>query len=53
MKKWGRYVALKVLARQIVTMVTNYTTKLKATCSPMIGQFFNTMIVASTDIEWS
>ena len=33
-------------------MVTYCATKLKATCSPMIGQFFDIMILASTDIEW-
>jgi len=24
-----------------------------ATCSPMVGQFFDTTIVASSDKEWS
>ena len=40
------------LAGHIVAMVTNCATKLTATCLPMIGQFFATMILASTDIEW-
>ena len=40
------------LAGRIVAMVTNCTIKLTATCSPMIGQCFDTMIWVSTDIEW-
>ena len=40
------------LACHIVAMVTYCATKLTATCSPMIGQLFDTMILASTDIEW-
>ena len=44
---------LKVfLAGHIVAMVTYCATKLTATCSPMIGQFVDTMIVALTDKEW-
>ena len=35
-----------------VAMVTYCVTKIISTCSPMIGQFFDTMIVASTDKEW-
>jgi len=35
-----------------VAMVTYCVTKLIPTCSPVIGQFFNTMIVASSDKEW-
>ena len=49
-----KYLKLKLrvfLAGHIVTMLTYYATKLTATCSPMIGQIFLTMIVASTDIE--
>ena len=39
---------LKVfLAGHSVAMVTYCVTKLIATCSPMIGQFFDTMIVSS------
>ena len=40
------------LAGHIVAMVTCCATKLTATCSPMIGLFFDTMILASTGIEW-
>ena len=36
-----------VLAGHIVAMVTTCATNLTATCSPMIGQFFDTIIVAS------
>ena len=35
-----------------VAMVTYCVTKIIPTCSPMIGQFFDTMIVTSTDKEW-
>ena len=42
-----------VLAGNIVAMVTHCATKLTATCSPMIGQFVDSMILASTGIEWS
>ena len=41
-----------VLAGHIVAMVTYCPTKLTATCSAMIGQFVDTMISASTGIEW-
>ena len=37
------------LAGHIVAMVTYCATKLTATYSPMIGQFVDTMILASTD----
>ena len=40
------------LADHIVVMVTNCATKFTATCLPMIGQFFDTMIFASIDKEW-
>ena len=40
------------LAGLIVAMVTYCATKLTATCSPMIGQFIDTMMLASTGIEW-
>ena len=40
------------LSDHTVAMVTYYTPKLTATCSPMIGQFIDTMIVALTDKEW-
>ena len=36
------------LAGHIVAMVTYCATKLTATCSPMIGHFVDTMILAST-----
>ena len=40
------------LAGHSVAMVTYCVTKIIPTCSPMIGQFLDTMIVASTDKEW-
>ena len=62
-KKWGSpssflsYKRLKVklkvfLAGHIVAIVTYRATKLTATCSPMIGKFIDTMMLASTSIEW-
>ena len=33
-------------------MVTYCVTKMAPTSSPMIGQFFDAMIVASSDKEW-
>ena len=33
-------------------MVTYCVKKMMTTCSPMIGQFFDTMIVASNDKQW-
>ena len=41
-----------VLAGHIVAMVTYRVTKIIPKCSPVIGQFFDTMIVASIDKEW-
>ena len=41
------------LAGHGVAMVTYSVTKIIPTCSPMIGEFFDTMIVASIDKEWS
>ena len=35
-----------------VAMVTYCVTKIIPTCSPVIGQFFYTMIVASIDKQW-
>jgi len=35
-----------------IAMVTYCVTKMIPTCLPMIGQFFDTMIVASSDNEW-
>ena len=44
---------LKVfLAVHSVAMVTYSVTKTIPTCSPMIGQFFNTMVIATTDKDW-
>jgi len=40
------------LAVHTVAMVTYYVTKMITMCSPMIGQFFDTIIVASSDKEW-
>ena len=62
-KKWGlptsflSYKRLKLklrvfLAGHIVAMVTYYVAKILPTCSPMTGQFFDTMIVASIEKEW-
>ena len=39
------------LAGHIVAMVTYCETKIIPTCSPVIGQFFDTMIVESIDKE--
>ena len=39
------------LAGHFVAVVTYYVTKM-ITCFPMVGQFFDTMIVASSDKEW-
>ena len=41
------------LASNTVAMVIYSVMKKKTTCSPMIGQFFDTMIVALSDKEWS
>ena len=40
-----------VLESHTVAMVTYYVMKM-ITCSPMVGQFFDTMIVGSSDKEW-
>ena len=52
-----KYTRLKLKLRVFlgghsVAMVTYCVTKIIPTCSSMIGQFFDTMIVASTDKEW-
>jgi len=39
------------LAGHKVAMVTYCVTEMIPTCSPVIGQFFDTMIVASSDKE--
>ena len=41
-----------VFAGHIVAMVTYCATKLTVPCSPMIGQFIDTMMLASTGTEW-
>ena len=41
------------LASNTVAMVTFSVTKMKTMCSPTIGQFFDNMIVALSDKEWS
>ena len=40
------------LAGHIAAMVTYCVMKIMPTCSPMTGQFFDTMIVPSIDKEW-
>ena len=35
-----------------VAMVTYCVTKIIPTCSPVIGQFVDTMVIASIDKEW-
>ena len=39
------------LSGHTVAMVTCYVMERTTTCSPIVGQFFNTMIVASSDKE--
>ena len=41
-----------VLAGRSVAMVTYCVLKIIPTCSPVIGQFFGTIIIASIDKEW-
>ena len=41
-----------LLAGHSVAMVTYRVMKLIPTCSLVIGQFFDTMIVASSDKDW-
>ena len=40
------------LVGHIVAMVTFCVTQITPTCSPVIGQYSYTMIVASIDKEW-
>ena len=40
------------LALHSVAMETHSVTKIIPTCSPVIGQFYDTTIVASIDKEW-
>ena len=47
------YKPLRVfLTINTVVMVTYCISKMVKTCLPMVGQFFDTMIVASSDKEW-
>ena len=39
--------------RRSSAMITFCVTKMVTTCSPMVGQFFDTMIATSSDKEWS
>ena len=41
-----------VLAGHTVAMVTYYVMERTTTCSPIVGQCFDTMIVASSDKMW-
>ena len=41
-----------LLAGHTVAMVTFYVVEKTTTCSPIIGQLFDTMIVAASDKEW-
>ena len=41
-----------LLAGHTVAMVTHYVMKRTTTCSPIVGQLFDAMIVASSDKEW-
>ena len=41
-----------IIISSTVAMVTYCVTKMITTCSPMVGEFFDTMIVASSDKEW-
>ena len=53
LKYKGLKLKLRVfLAGYSVAMVTLSVTKIIPTSLPMIGQFFDTMIVASIDKEW-
>ena len=52
-RETARSLKLRVfLADHNVAMVTYCVTKIIPTCLLMIGQLFDTMIVASTDKEW-
>ena len=41
-----------VFSGHTVAIVTFFVTKMKTMCSPLIGQFSGTMIVASSDKVW-
>ena len=50
---WALKAEIKVvLVGDSVAIVIYYVTKIKPKCSPEIGQFFDTMIVALIDKEW-
>ena len=52
---WKSSLKLKLkvfLAGHSVAMITYCVTKIIPTCSPVVGQFFDTMIVASINKEW-
>ena len=40
------------LAGHTVAMLTNYVMKRTTTCSPIVGQFFDTMTVTLSGKEW-
>ena len=40
------------LAGHTVAVVTYYVMERTTTCSPIVGQFFDALIVASSDREW-
>ena len=40
------------LAGHSVAMLTYCVTKMIPTCLPVIGEFFDTMLVASSDKDW-
>ena len=40
------------LGGHAVSMVTYYVMERTTMCSPIVGQFFDNMIVASSDKEW-
>jgi len=53
LKYTPRKLKLRVfLAGHSVAMVAYCVTKMIPTCSPVIGQLFDTMVVASSDKEW-
>ena len=49
---WNEVVIKSVLACHTVAMVTCCVTKMITTYSSMVGQYFDTIIVASSDQEW-
>ena len=52
-KKWGSPSSFLSYKRSKLKLIATYcVTKIIPPCSPVIGQFFDTMIVASIDKEW-